>query len=80
MPDGNTNYNRFIHMNINQIFFISWYLVTVMQPLTLEQCSCLPGYFETILIINQTSLLATCCELLLNTPDINYTNIALKSP
>lgn len=68
MPDGNTD------------FFISWYLDIVMQPLTLEQCSCLPGNFEKNLIINLTSLPGTCCEVLLNTPDIYYTNTALQSP
>lgn len=80
MPDGNTEYNRFIHMNINQISFFSSYLVTVVQPLTLEQCTCLPGYFETILIINLTGLLGTYCEVLPNTLDIYYSNTALQSP
>lgn len=52
MPDGNKI--KQIYSNECKPFFliISWYLVTVMQPLTLDQCSCLPGYSETILIIN----------------------------
>lgn len=67
MPDCNTKYNRFIHMNINQIFlFLGIWLLSC----SLSLWSSLPVYFVTILIINLTSLQGTGCEVLPNTPDM----------
>lgn len=70
MPDCKHKVQQIYSYEYKPDFFISWYLVTVLQPLTLKQCSCLPAYFVTILIINLTSLPGIGCEVLPNTPDI----------
>jgi len=51
-----------------------------MEPITLEQVSCLLAYFETILRNNLISILHTCCEALYTAHDTYYTNAALQKP